>query len=75
MTQSTSTGLLDNLRQRRRHPRQRKPGDVPGSLIFEGSQRVEKMTIEAIDYGPQHLTREAVADLSSCSPFSPGFTG
>jgi magnesium transporter len=69
MKYSTRTGLLDALRERRRFPRQRKPGDVPGALVFEGSQRVDEVKVDAIDYGPKHFTRTSVPQLSDCARF------
>lgn len=57
MNRSTPTGLLDSIRSRRRFDRQRKPGDVPGSLVFEGVQRVDEVTLEAIEYDPDHFER------------------
>lgn len=54
---STPTGLLDAIRSRRRFDRRRKPGDAPGSLVFEGIQRVDEVTMVALDYGPDHYEK------------------
>lgn len=69
MESSTPTGLLDTLRKRRRSQRHRRPGDVPGSLVFEGVERVGEVLIEVIDYGPDRLDREAIAEVPDCRKF------
>ncbi len=60
MKSSTPTGLLDSLRERRRVPRQRKPGATPGALIFEGAQKVDDVSIEQLNYGAGHFERRGI---------------
>ncbi len=69
MNHATPTKLLQKLRTRRCSPRQRKPGDAPGALVFEGAQRVDEILIEATDYGPQHLEEETISRFEDCRRF------
>lgn len=69
MNLSTRTGLLDSIRSRRRFDRQRKPGDAPGALVFEGIQLVDETRIEVLDYGPDHFTRKSVDGLKTCPDY------
>lgn len=66
---STPTGLLDAIRSRRRFDRRRKPGDAPGSLVFEGTQRVDEVTLVAIDYGPSHFQRVSLEGVEQGGDF------
>jgi len=69
MKRSTPTGLLDAIRARRRFDRRRKPGDAPGSLVFEGIQRVETVTMQAIDYGPDHYQKSLLKGVEKGGDF------
>lgn len=49
--------------------RTQKHGQVPGSLVYVGEQRVEKDIIDLIDYGPDHLDEKKVSKAEVCFPF------
>ena len=66
---STPTGLLDAIRRRRHIPRTKAPGEAPGSLIYEGLPRTEKVTFDIVNYSAAHLEHVPEASIVDCQRF------
>lgn len=67
---STPTGLLNTIRERRRLSTAKAPGDAPGSLVFEGIKRVDEVQVQAIDYSADHLDHSEETSLEDCKKYA-----
>ncbi len=52
----------------------KKLGLKPGEVVFVGEKRVEKVTIEVIDYTESDLTEQHVVNVEECFPFKESST-
>jgi magnesium transporter len=49
--------------------RQKVTGEIPGSLIHLGTQRIEKTRLRFIDFTPEKLTELELTNLEECLPY------
>ncbi|HEX5758665.1 MAG TPA: magnesium/cobalt transporter CorA [Thermoanaerobaculia bacterium] len=49
-----------------------KPGTAPGTLASTGPRRAERVRIQVICYGPQHLEEKEVASVAELAPYRAG---
>jgi len=47
----------------------KKKGMSPGSLVFIGEKKREKMDINIMDFSADHFTEKSVADINECAEF------
>jgi len=44
----------------------KKAGSAPGTLVFVGEKKVEKVTFTIIDYDPDNLQETEIASVDEC---------
>lgn len=49
--------------------RLKKAGDPPGTLVYVGEKKVEKVRISYIDYDEQNLQEKQISNIEECFPF------
>ena len=59
----------DESKPRLLKPHSHKVGLPPGSLVYVGEQRVDKVRIHLIDYGPETLNEQEISSAGECKEF------
>lgn len=49
--------------------RRKQAGLPPGTLIYEGEKRIERVRIALIDYDETHIQEKEAAAIEECFPF------
>ena len=50
-------------------PKQKEPGLPPGTLVYVGKKKVQKVSIDVIDYTESKFEEKAIKRVEDCVPF------
>lgn len=67
----STTRVLHKVRRRLQYTKKR-PGEAPGTLVYEGQDLEGPVGIHVFDYAEGHITEHSVDDVEACARFRGG---